>query len=351
MECGYAGSVIASPRRQEILRLVWTGNTARETIHRAMPDVTFGAVSLQLRALTKAGLVRARAEGRSGSIRRSRRRCGPVGSGSQSACGTMHSGGSSSPPSWNRPAAARGRDADRPRRDAGGNHDDRRPAPHAASTRSHRHDPGAARDRVPVLSPTPSAGPSGGAPARPSMRNPAESVYVRHPGGVESRGKVIEIDAPKRFVFTYGFVSGQADSRRQLTRDDPARTASRRARGSRSRTSCRTRLPATSTCRAGAFSSRCSPTSWRTRSRRMPSAYIDMWFDAWAEPDAIARRKMLAEVVRARGAHAGSLQQPRRHRRPPAAHRRVAAVHARLAHCVAPATCATVRGWCSPTGR
>ena len=29
-----------------------------------MPDVTFGAVSLQLRALTEAGLLRARAEGR-----------------------------------------------------------------------------------------------------------------------------------------------------------------------------------------------------------------------------------------------------------------------------------------------
>jgi len=33
-------------------------------IHRAMPDVTFGAVSLQLRALDTAGLVEARTEGR-----------------------------------------------------------------------------------------------------------------------------------------------------------------------------------------------------------------------------------------------------------------------------------------------
>ena len=34
-------------------------------IHRVMPDVTFGAVSLQLRALLDAGLVESRAEGRS----------------------------------------------------------------------------------------------------------------------------------------------------------------------------------------------------------------------------------------------------------------------------------------------
>lgn len=57
-------TAIASPRRQEILRLVWTEEQSAGTIHRAMPDVTFGAVSLQLRALTEAGLLRARAEGR-----------------------------------------------------------------------------------------------------------------------------------------------------------------------------------------------------------------------------------------------------------------------------------------------
>ncbi len=34
-------------------------------IHRSMPDVTFGAVSLQLRALLEAGLVDSRTEGRS----------------------------------------------------------------------------------------------------------------------------------------------------------------------------------------------------------------------------------------------------------------------------------------------
>ena len=33
-------------------------------IHQAMPDVTFGAVSLQLKALAEAGVVHARAEGR-----------------------------------------------------------------------------------------------------------------------------------------------------------------------------------------------------------------------------------------------------------------------------------------------
>ena len=50
-------AALASPRRQEILRLVWTTERSAGDIHRAMPDVTFGAVSLQLRALTRAGLL------------------------------------------------------------------------------------------------------------------------------------------------------------------------------------------------------------------------------------------------------------------------------------------------------
>jgi uncharacterized protein YndB with AHSA1/START domain len=33
-------------------------------------------------------------------------------------------------------------------------------------------------------------------------------LYIRHPGNVESRGNVVSIEAPRRIVFTYGFVSG-----------------------------------------------------------------------------------------------------------------------------------------------
>ena len=57
-------AAIASPRRREILRLVWRNEMAAGDIHRAMPDVTFGAVSLQLRELSRAGLVRVRADGK-----------------------------------------------------------------------------------------------------------------------------------------------------------------------------------------------------------------------------------------------------------------------------------------------
>jgi len=50
-------SAVASPRRREILRLVWDREVSAGDISRAMPDVTFGAVSLQLRSLAQAGLI------------------------------------------------------------------------------------------------------------------------------------------------------------------------------------------------------------------------------------------------------------------------------------------------------
>ena len=55
-------TTLASPRRREILRLVWKEELTAGAIHRAMPDVTFGAVSLQLRGLFDACLVELRAE-------------------------------------------------------------------------------------------------------------------------------------------------------------------------------------------------------------------------------------------------------------------------------------------------
>jgi len=71
-------AAIASPRRQEILRLVWDEERNAGSIHRAMPDVTFGAVSLQLRTLAQAGLVQSRAEGKHRFYRARRDALGPL---------------------------------------------------------------------------------------------------------------------------------------------------------------------------------------------------------------------------------------------------------------------------------
>ena len=72
-------AAVASPRRREILRLVWGRERAAGDIHRAMPDVSFGAVSLQLRALAEAGLVTCRREHRHRFYSANRAALGPVG--------------------------------------------------------------------------------------------------------------------------------------------------------------------------------------------------------------------------------------------------------------------------------
>ena len=69
---------IASPRRREILRLIWDDEMAAGAIASSMSDVTFGAVSLQLRALLAAGAVTVRAEGRQRFYRADRQRLDTV---------------------------------------------------------------------------------------------------------------------------------------------------------------------------------------------------------------------------------------------------------------------------------
>ncbi len=72
-------AALASPRRVEILRLVWKQEMAAGAIHEAMPDVTFGAVSLQLKQLMDAGLVQARTESRFRYYRALPEALGPMG--------------------------------------------------------------------------------------------------------------------------------------------------------------------------------------------------------------------------------------------------------------------------------
>jgi DNA-binding transcriptional ArsR family regulator len=72
-------AAVASPRRREILRLVWDRELAAGAIHRAMPDVTFGAISLQLRSLLGAGLIECRPDKTKRFYKARRDAFGPVG--------------------------------------------------------------------------------------------------------------------------------------------------------------------------------------------------------------------------------------------------------------------------------
>jgi DNA-binding transcriptional ArsR family regulator len=71
-------SAIGSPRRREILRLLWDQDLTAGAIHQTMPDVTFGAISLQLKVLADAGLVESRPDAQFRVYRVRRDAMGPV---------------------------------------------------------------------------------------------------------------------------------------------------------------------------------------------------------------------------------------------------------------------------------
>jgi DNA-binding transcriptional ArsR family regulator len=71
-------SAIGSPRRREILRLLWNQELTAGAIHQAMLDVTFGAVSLQLKVLSDAGLVESRPNAQYRVYRVRREAVGPL---------------------------------------------------------------------------------------------------------------------------------------------------------------------------------------------------------------------------------------------------------------------------------
>lgn len=70
--------IIADPRRQEILRVVWDEEVPAGAIAHAMPDITFGAVSQHLKILRDAGLVTVRRDGRLRWYRADRTALGPL---------------------------------------------------------------------------------------------------------------------------------------------------------------------------------------------------------------------------------------------------------------------------------
>jgi DNA-binding transcriptional ArsR family regulator len=69
---------VATPRRREILRLLWERERSAGEIHRALGDVTFGAVSQHLRILERAGVLRQRRDGRRRLYRARRESVGPL---------------------------------------------------------------------------------------------------------------------------------------------------------------------------------------------------------------------------------------------------------------------------------
>ena len=122
------------------------------------------------------------------------------------------------------------------------------------------------------------------------------AVYIRHPGNVESAGTILEIQPPKKIVFTYGMVSG-----------DPIPAGSSRvtivleSQGGATRLALKHDL-------ADAKARDDHVQGWRFQLSLFANAvadevnanaarYVDLWFQAWGDPSAAARAMTLKEVA------------------------------------------------------
>lgn len=125
---------------------------------------------------------------------------------------------------------------------------------------------------------------------------PGGKVYVRYPNAVEASGEVVEISAPDRIVFTYGYASGQPMGPGEslvtirLTREGGG-----------------TRLTLTHAL-ADAAARDQHVQGWRyqlsvfanlvaNEVHANAGAIADAWFAAWAETDADARTNALAAIA------------------------------------------------------
>ncbi|MGE5243408.1 MAG: SRPBCC domain-containing protein [Betaproteobacteria bacterium] len=125
---------------------------------------------------------------------------------------------------------------------------------------------------------------------------PGGRMHIRYPDGTEAAGEVIEIVAPERFVFTYGYTSGTpiAPGGSQVTiRLEPF------GRGTRLRLAHEFADEAIRDHHVQGWrfqlSLFCNVVADEVHAGA--AAAVDAWFDAWAETDAGARERVLARIA------------------------------------------------------
>jgi len=125
---------------------------------------------------------------------------------------------------------------------------------------------------------------------------PGGRVFVRHPGGAEAGGEVIEIDPPRRIVFSYGYATGRPipigasrvtitlTPERHGTRLDLHHALADREVRDQHVQGWRYQLSLFSNVVANELLGD-------------PAASVDAWFTAWSEPDPARRARVLGAIV------------------------------------------------------
>jgi uncharacterized protein YndB with AHSA1/START domain len=121
-------------------------------------------------------------------------------------------------------------------------------------------------------------------------------VYIRHPGGIESAGEVVEVVAPERIVFTYGFVSGKPipPGASLVTVNVEPFGYGTRLRLAHEFAEATVRDEHVQGWRYGLSVFGNVVTDFANANA---AATVDAWFAVWSEPDAQARERTLSEIA------------------------------------------------------
>src|SRR5437667_2070321 len=121
-------------------------------------------------------------------------------------------------------------------------------------------------------------------------------LHIVHPGGTESAGEIVELDPPKRIVFTYGYVSGKpipAGSSRVTIELTPERAGTRvHLKHELADEAARDEHVQGWRFQLSLFANVASD-----EVNADAAKLVDDWFNAWAEPDAAAREATLARIA------------------------------------------------------
>src|SRR5687768_15158133 len=117
-------------------------------------------------------------------------------------------------------------------------------------------------------------------------------IHIKHPGGIESGGRILEIAAPRKLVFTYGFASGKpipTGSSRVTIELEPVRGATRLTlKHDFADTAARDEHVQGWRFQLSLFANAVADEVNANASR-----YVDLWFQAWGDPSAAARSTAL----------------------------------------------------------
>ena len=127
---------------------------------------------------------------------------------------------------------------------------------------------------------------------------PGGTIHIIHPGNVEVRGEVLEIQVPDRIVFTYGHVSGTpipvGGSRVSINLETVGNATRLHLVHGFSEATARDEFVQGWRFQMSLFSN-----AVMNELHAGAEAVVDNWFGVWAEPDASVRSRTLQQVAAA----------------------------------------------------